>query len=170
MEIDLKVLTDATSKFSLESQAKESSALSSDLSRSSDSVKFLRTKPSNDGDFSMMEESSTSEDEDSSKSNTSAGQDSEENRIEVQEHNLNRPASNFPFRKNKDRRETFTPEDRSVKKRSQKRGRRLRRISLVDVHLTVYLHLHLHPNKNNLSPILVMGFYSSYLTGILSFM
>ena len=107
MEISLKALTDATSKFSLRSQAKETSALSSDLIRSSDGVKFVRIKLSKDGDSSMMEESSTNENEDQSKSNTFAGQDSEENRFEVQEHNLNRPASNYPFRKNRDRRETF---------------------------------------------------------------
>ena len=96
LEIALKALADATSKFSLGSRAKESSALSSDLNRSSDGVKFVRTKPSNNGDSSMMDDSSTNEDEDPSKSNTSAGQNPEENRFEVQEHNLNGLASNLP--------------------------------------------------------------------------
>ena len=122
MELALKALADATSKFTIGSEAKEGSALSSDLSRSSDGEKLSGSKATSDENDSMMHESGC-EDEELSKSNTSAGQGSEETHHKVVDANLNQSAPNSPFRKNRDHRETFVREDTSVKKRSPKKGK-----------------------------------------------
>lgn len=60
--MDLKALADATSKFTEDSQVQEMSTLSSDLIRSSDSVKFIGSKPpSSNSDSSMLDELSDEE-------------------------------------------------------------------------------------------------------------
>ena len=120
----LKALAEAMSKFNLGTEEKENSALSSDLNRSSNGVKYLGSKSSLDkGDSSMELSSEDFFDEDDvsnqiSESNTSAGQDSEESIIIVKE----TPFSPiFPIRKKKKNKDTFIRDKESVKKCSPKK-------------------------------------------------
>ena len=114
----LKALAEAMSKFNLGTEEKENSALSSDLNRSSNGVKYLGSKSSLDkGDSSMELSSEEDLDEDDvsdqiSRPNTSAGQDSEENVSTVDE----TPSfPNSPFRKKKDNKDTFFRDKDTVK-------------------------------------------------------
>ena len=133
LELALKALAEATSKFNLDPQANEESALSSNLSRSSDSVKCVGSKsPTSNIDSSMIDGISNVESNDDnyddddddgsdrlSKANNTAGQGSKE--LSSTSPNYNNtlcPAS--PFRKNKDCKETFVRDEESVKTRSPK--------------------------------------------------
>lgn len=132
MELALKALADATFKFYLDHQANEGSVLSNDLSRSSDGVKCVGSKPpTSDSDSSMLDGLSTVETNDDddndddgsdrlSKANTTKGQGSEKLRSTSTDYeNTSSPVS--PFRKKKDFKETFVRDEQSSKKRRPKK-------------------------------------------------